>query len=162
MFNVIGDKIRQTFSKRPRHSYAIGGRTYVQTPLVLGQFQQLFDLLEETMLPLNAGAIGMITALGSKLSSALAIVLTEEGKTPQDKDLAALAEKIKYAITAEMAVEIVDDFFICNPLPLILKKIAGLMSAIGGMMPKTGDGSQSSASSSATETLQSGTPSSGA
>jgi hypothetical protein len=164
MKNTIGDKIRKFFkffAGRKRRGYVIGGRTYIQKPLVLGQFRQLFDLLKGTTVDANAGAAGLILAVGSRLPAALAVVLVEEGKSPAEKDLETLAAAIEFDITAEQAMEIVDGFFVCNPLTSFLERIAGLLGSIGSVMPATATGSPSFASSSATGISPGGTLSSG-
>lgn len=134
------------------HRYTIGGRHYTHRPLVLAQWEQLIELLKGTNIPLRSGVMGMITALGDKLPQALAVCLTEEGKSPKDKDVEALAQEIRYALTAEMAMEIIDDFFALNPLPLILEKLAGTIQILGGMISANSIGSRRSASSSPEET----------
>ena len=62
-------------------TYEIGGKTYTQKPLVLGQVRQLLDLLANVSIPADATAVGLINAIGDKLSLAIAIVLAEPGKS---------------------------------------------------------------------------------
>jgi hypothetical protein len=158
--NIIGDKIRKLFSRGKIRRYTIGGKAYVQKPLVLGQFRQLLDLLKGTSIPANAGVVGVIVALGDKVPVALAIVLVEDGKSSdeeekylKERDIEALAAGVEFAITPGMVLEVIDDFLACNPLSSHLEKVAGMMGWIARMMPAMTTGSPNSASSSPTETL---------
>jgi hypothetical protein len=132
-------------------TYVIGGKTYRQNTLVLGQLRQLLDLLKETTFPEEITPMGIINALGDdKLQLALAIVLTEEGKDIKDKDIAAIADDLEFAATLEQVIEVVDDFFGCNPIPLLLTRIAGMTKQL--KMSTTG--LETSASPLAEEILQ--------
>ncbi len=140
--------------------YEIGGKAYIQRPLVLGQMRQLLDLLKGITIPAGADAYGLIRALGESLPQALAIVLTQEGESPRDKNVKEAACEIEFAITPEQTLEVVDHFFDLNAIPLLLSRIAGVAEKIGERM--TGTGSRKSASSSQEETSLSGTGSPGA
>lgn len=140
--------------------YRIGEKIYVQRPMVLGQLRQLFGVLKGVSIAVPIDAINLIAVLGERLPRALAIVLSPEGVHPKDKDLEALALEIEYAIPLDQVVEVVEDFFGCNPLPLLLEKMGRVAGAIGtARMPEE---SIPSVSSSAEETSPEGTPSSGA
>jgi len=129
-------------------TYAINGKTYVQRPLVLGQAAQLLALLKGVSIPGEATALAIVAALGERIPDALAIVLTEEGTSPRDKNLPALAEEFAFALPPETALEAVDHFFALNPLSSWLNQIAGLMNRIGtGMKSTAAPGSTSSVSS---------------
>jgi len=139
--------------------YEIGEKTYVQRPLVLGQMRQLIDLLKGITIPAGADAYGLINALGDSLPQVLAIVLTEEGKSPRDKNMKEAAVEIEFAITPEQTLEVVDHFFELNAIPSLLSRIAGMAEKIGERMTETG--SRKSAFSSQEETSPSGTGSPG-
>lgn len=141
------------------YKYQIGDKTYVQKKLVLGQWRQLLDLLKGLSIPQDLGAREIVPVFGDKLSHALAIVLTEEGKHVRNKDMIALASELEFAIEPEMVLQVVEDFFDCNPIPSLLKRMSGIMGKISGKVGATG--SKMSASSSPTETSPNGTPSSG-
>lgn len=135
--------------------YDIGGKIYVQRPLVLGQTRQLLRLLGGLELPGNLEIRSVIETLGESLPAALAVVLTEEGKNPKDKDLEALASELEFEITLDQTAQVVEDFFGCNPLPSLLDKLTEAAGKIGaGMkaMPL-----KNSASSLPAETLPVGT-----
>jgi len=119
-------------------AYQIGDKTYLQRPLVLGQWQQLLPLLTGVNLSMESGLLDMIEAFGDRLPKMLAVVLTEQGKTAQGKDIESMAEEISFAISPEITFQVVDDFFICNPAQSIvsmLNRLTGMMGALRGKAP---------------------------
>jgi len=132
--------------------YTIGDKIFIQKKLVLGQWKELRAILDEIIIPGELTPLSVVQALGQNLFIALAIVLTEEGKSPRGKDLAVLADEIEYGITAETAIEVIADFFDLNPIPLILKSLTDLSGIIKTKITEIG--LMNSASSSAVETLQ--------
>jgi len=141
------------------YTYKIGDKTYLQKALVLGQWRQLLDLMQGLSIPQNLDVSGMISVFGTKLSYALAIVLTEEGTSARDKDMVALASELEFAIEPELVLQVIEDFFACNPIPSLLSGLSGVMTKISGKMGATG--SKTSASPFPVETSPSGTPFSG-
>lgn len=141
------------------HTYQIGGKTYLQKKLVLGQWRQLLELLKGLSLPQDFPVREMVSVFGDKLARALAIVLTEEGTLARDKDIAALAAELEFTVEPELILQVVEDFFVCNPIPSLLTGLSGIMGKISVKMGATG--LQTSASSSPRETSPDGTPSSG-
>ncbi len=139
--------------------YTIGDKIFMQKKLVLGQWKELRNILDEIIIPGELTPLSLVNALSSNLFIALAIVLTEEGKSPRGKDLAALADEIEYGITAEVAIEVITDFFDLNPIPLILKSLTDLPLIIKTKI--TAIGLTNSAFSSAAEILPSENGSSG-
>lgn len=140
--------------------YVIGGQKYSQSPLVLGQWRQLFEAMKGLTIPGEANAIELIGILGDRISEALAIVLNPDGVPLKEKDLTAIAGEIEFGIEGEVLIQVIEDFFVCNPLPLILQKInaaAGIMAEM--MTEKTP--LTPSLSPSPAETSPSGTASSG-
>ena len=103
--------------------YEIGDKIFIQKALVLGQWRQLIELMKQVALPADLNPRSLIVAIGSRLFIALAIILTEEGKSPKDKDLEALASEIEFGITPETTLRAIGDFFELNPIPLLLKAI---------------------------------------
>lgn len=104
--------------------YMIGDKEYIQKPLVLGQVRQLVNLLKRVSLPSQINAGNIVIALGENLPEALAIVLIEEGIPLKDKDLAVVQREIEFAVSPEMAIEIVSDFFTITPIASILGKLS--------------------------------------
>lgn len=103
------------------YRYDIGGKVYVQKPLVLGQWQQLLPLLSG--ITFGANAASLIAGFGEQIGTMLAVVLTEEGQSPRGKDLAVLAEDITFSIDPDTTFKVVEDFFICNRVPSLLEKL---------------------------------------
>jgi hypothetical protein len=119
--------------------YVIGGNTYIQRPLVLGQLKQLLDVLKGITIPADMETIALVDALGGRLPKALAVVLNPEGLPLREKDIDDLAVEIEFAITLEQTVEVVEDFFACNPLPSLLSKLGMAAGKITAQMtPETG------------------------
>ncbi len=113
--------------------YEIGDKIFVQAPLVLGQWKQLLDLLKTVNLSLEGGVARIANELGPSLPRALAIVLTEEGKSPREKDLDALADELMFLITPETVIDVLADFFVCNPIPSMLDRFGGMVGSIGSI-----------------------------
>lgn len=109
------------------HSYEIGEKTYEQKPLVLGQLRQLLDVVAGTLIPHGADAMALVAALGDKLPRALAIILTPEGVNLRNKDIDALAANLEFDISLEQSMQVVEDFFTCNPIASLLEKLTGAM-----------------------------------
>jgi hypothetical protein len=149
---------------RKTTTYEIGGRTYTQRPLVLGQVRQLVEHLGQIdFSPAMAfDFVGLLDTLGDLLPVALAIVLTEDGAHPRDKDIAAVAREFEFTVEAGTALRAVEDFFALNPISSILTSIGQLVDQLKAMASGTRDGSTTSSASSPAETSPSGTPSSGA
>lgn len=127
--------------------YAIGEKTFVQRTLVLGQWKQLGAILKDVAIPHDTTPVSLVTALGDNLFAAMAVVLTEEGRSPQEKDIPALAAEIEFGITPETAIEVMAHFFELNPIPSLLNDLLGLAAKVREKMTEIG--SMNSASSSA-------------
>jgi len=139
--------------------YEIGGKTYIQRPLVLIQHKQIKNVLTGLEIAENFTVLDIIEVLEDRLPQALAVVLTEECMSLRDKNLAALADELQYTIQPETAFEVIEDFFICNPAASLLQKLAGVIANVRGLMRRTG--STKSVSTSQGETSPGETPSSG-
>lgn len=134
------------------HRYEIDGITYIQRPLVFGQIKQLSALLGGVAINLDNAAEGLLQSVGDHMPQALAIVLTPDGVRLKDKNLSDLADTLEFAITAEQIVQVVDDFFTCNPVVSILNRLSqttgvikdvlvnwvtGLISSYASLQPET-------------------------
>lgn len=113
--------------------YDIGGKKYIQKPLVLGQLQQLLKLLEGIKID-TPTPMGIVTALGEKLHKALAIVLIPDGVSVKDKDIEALADELAFEADIDVAVKVIEDFFACNNLGLLLQRVAKVIEGIAEQM----------------------------
>jgi hypothetical protein len=125
--------------------YEIGGETYIQRPLTLGQIKQLIALLKGFNIPMNSGAAGMIDALGEKVPIVLALLLEEEPsffsrvkalfrKLSGKNELTARAGKLEGSITLDQTLEIIDHFFALNPIASLLKRLESMTAQIGAAM----------------------------
>jgi hypothetical protein len=139
--------------------YQIGDKIYIQRPLVLGQWRQLNEVAKEVILPDNLDVKSLLAAFGSRLFSALAVIVTEEGRSPRDKDIESLAGEIEFGVTPEEALEIISHFFILNPIHSLLENLQGMVGEIAARIAAIG--SMNFASSAAPETLPTGITSSG-
>ena len=137
--------------------YEIGGKVYIQKPLVLGQIGQLLDCLKGTAIT-SFNPLDIFNELRDQMPGLLSIVLTEEGKSPGDKDLEKMAGEMEFSIDIDTALGVIEDFFDCNPVASIWKRLNGMPQKIVRRLPV---GLKSSSSSSPEETSQSEMKSSG-
>lgn len=110
--------------------YEFGGKVYVQERLVWGQVRQIASALRGVSFQGEVTIPGLIDLAGDRLSTILAIVLTEEGASMKDKDLVELAAEIESVIPIETVMQVVEDFFICNPMASVLEKLTGLIGGV--------------------------------
>ena len=139
--------------------HVIAGRAFVQRPLVLGQLQQILELLPMLEVPARVSVPGVVYMLTKNglLPRAMAIVLTEKGNKVQDKDLNALAEFMNEECDYLTTLEVVESFFEQNRPELVFKKVAELGQMIRDKIP----GLTTSSPISPEETSQKEMPSSG-
>jgi hypothetical protein len=109
--------------------YEINGKKYIQKPLVIGQIKQIAGLLDDFQMKETPSTMDFISALGDKLPNFFAIILVEEGKSPKDKDLNLMAKDLEQC-SLETAIKVIDDFFSCNPLSLVFRKVADWTKAL--------------------------------
>jgi len=141
--------------------YAIGDKIYLQRPLVMGQAEQLMDILEGMEMPKKFSSAALKKVLGEKLYLAMAIALVEEGKSPKrtEEELATLADEIHWTINPDTTIKVIDDFFDCNPAASILQKLTGMAKRLSDKMSEVTSRTPSSFSQKGT--LQKETKSSG-
>ena len=131
--------------------YEIEGRKFVQRKLVWGQLQQLMDLLEGFEIEGEANVADLLKALGDKIPNAAAIVVIEEGQPLKQKDVAALSDFFEENLPVDLSIQMVEDFFVCNPTDLLLRKFANLIGVFQNTMTPTGRNSSSESESSLAE-----------
>lgn len=127
--------------------YEIGGKTYIQRPIVLGQFAELAPMLSGLTISTQDSA-KLIADLGSNLPRVMAVVLVEEGKSLPEafrsEAIQARANHLAWNVQPEQVIEVVEDFFECTP-------VSSISTRLGAMMQKlkadTGKDSTSSLSS---------------
>jgi len=143
------------------NEYDISGKAYVQRPLVLGQIQQLLRVLDGIALPAQLTLASLLDALGGRLYAAIAVVITEKGCSPRDKNVDELAGWLEWSADLTTVMEIVDDFFALNPVSSLLEKAGGMIGRLNQAMAIRGNGSTRPSSFSPAETSPGATPSSG-
>jgi len=104
--------------------YTIDNKVYVQKPLLLGQWRQLIGIIKDIKIS-TFDTVGLIIALGNDIHKAIAVLLTEEGKHPKDKDVDALAKELDFAVTSEQIPEIIEDFLDITPTASLIEKLTG-------------------------------------
>ena len=102
-------------------SYKIGDKTWTQRPLVLGQIQQLLTVIKGMSIPLGAGVLQLIEAVGDRIPVALAIVLVEEGRT--------VAERVGIRLTLQDGVMIPEWYQNPDKLADIANELFGSINA---------------------------------
>lgn len=117
--------------------YDCGGKTYVQRPLVWGQWMQLMDVLKDIQLPNVIEPAVLINVLKDRLMPLLAIVLTEEGQPVKGKDLSALADELSFVLTPDQIFDVVSDFFDINPMHSLLEKLKNASGKMGSLIGST-------------------------
>ncbi len=105
--------------------YRIGDKTYVQRTLVLGQIEQLSGIIEGLEITGDMKAEDILLALKDRVGDALGIILCEKGQKLIDKDLEAFARELRFAVEPEQIVEVIADFFDCNPIVSVFEKLLG-------------------------------------
>ncbi|MCE5265672.1 MAG: hypothetical protein LLG97_19360 [Deltaproteobacteria bacterium] len=146
--------------------YPIGGKTFIQKKLVLGQWRQLQDVIRDVRIVGEINTQSVLVALGPRIFAVLAVILIEEGGSPEGKDLEALAREIEWGIDPADALRAIADFFALNPVASLLENmretIGTLIRTIDEVTAKLKEiGSKDSATPSPAETSPGGTGSSG-
>lgn len=118
-------------------SYLLDDITYIQKPLVLGQIRQLIKLLEDLIIPRDISVIELVSVLGDKLPTAIAIVIVEEGKNLKDKNIETLAGELEFKIPPEMALEVIENFFDLNPMISLFERLGKLAEKLNKTIQKT-------------------------
>lgn len=125
--------------------YQVGDKRYTQRKLVMGQVEQLVDLLHDTDFQGGLGVREVVAALGDKLYTAMAIVLREDGAEHwYEKDLDAMAASFRWDMEVQTAVEVVKDFFDCNPVTSLLDDLTGMEKTLRGQIEKMAERTRAS------------------
>lgn len=142
--------------------YDIGGQKYRQEELVWGQVEQLLDIIKDLRLSAFTTP-AIVAALGEKISEAVAVVLipADTTITAKTRDIKGLANELRFVLKPDQIIQVVEDFFACNPIPSLLERVSGAVETIRPKLTTaTGLSSQLSACSPA-GTSSGGMPSSG-
>ena len=115
--------------------YEIGDKTYTQRKLVMGQIEQLEEQLRDAVFPMTNDPLRIREALGNKVYMAFAISLVEEGKSPKRdiEELQAIADDLRWGIDPELTLQVIEDFFDCNPIASLFMRLEGLTKKIKEM-----------------------------
>jgi hypothetical protein len=85
-------------------------------------------------IPTDATALNLITALGDRLSMAIAIVLHQPDVKLKDKNIEQLASDIEFEMSPELALEVIEDFFDLTPISSLLEKVGKTVGKIADKM----------------------------
>lgn len=124
-------------------TYEIGGKKYEQRELVLAECRLFRRELQGLELPAATDVMGwvkeVVAALeeSDRLDRVLAILLTEQGGSRRDKDLAALAAELVATITPQQIARVITDFFVCNPVNSILDLLTGILESLSAVLNLT-------------------------
>ena len=143
-----------------RFDYEIGGKRYVQRPLVLGQAIRLLEVIGAAQkLPETDDALAWLTALGEHAAEAVAAVLIPEGKAAREVDWDAQVEEIRWGADVATTLRVIRDFFACAPASECAPLIEEIKAQAGSLWREdSGPGSPASQA----ETPSGGGKSSGA
>ena len=136
--------------------YQIGGKKYVQRPLVLGQIEQIAPVILKLTTGLSPEAVGEIAKSAQptdgeaapeqeegmnaifeiadylttqkKMAEALSIVLIEDGSELATRVIADVENHLRWNLGMDIAQKVIQDFFTCNDW-----KSLGEMLSLGGM-----------------------------
>jgi hypothetical protein len=148
MIEQVRQLFRRLFPRAGGIRYKIGGREYIQRPLVLLQVEQLAVFIAGMSIPAGTTVPGLVSMLGSRISEGLAIILTPEGVGIDEKDLAEIAGHLRRHVDIDTAVKAVEDFLSCNPVGSVFDKLTGVMGGAGALATAMKGGSPSSSASS--------------
>jgi hypothetical protein len=118
--------------ERKEFKYTIGDKVYLQRKLVLGQVNQILDLIKGLEIPQNATIMDLVTVLGDKISYAVGILLIPADLDHlKHKNLHTVVEDIQFDISPEQTLEVIEDFFDCNPISLLLNRVNEIVEKMG-------------------------------
>jgi len=112
------------------YSYTIGPKTYTMKPLVMGQLQQLINIIKDVQISDSGNIASLIMDLGDKLPEAIAIVLHVPDVHLKDKNIKEIANEIAFEMTPELTLEVVEDFFECTPISSLIEKLKGTVEKV--------------------------------
>lgn len=147
----------QKAEKTEIKTYRLGGRTYEQRPLVLGQIRQLEEQLKDIPWTTALTASDLLRLFGALLPQLAAIVLRPRVPwplslmyEPKRKNVPRLARRLATELDLTTSYEVVADFFVCNPVQSFLGRLTGVLSETGALQTKTAPNKPASSSPEAT------------
>jgi hypothetical protein len=124
--------------EKKQTTYKIGDKTYHQRPVVIGQARQISNAIKGMSINYS-DPFSVINSVGDKIVELVAIVLIPDGVELKIKNLDKVIYDIEWELSPELAIEIVTDFFIINPLSLISEKVTGAIKSLSKANPKAGE-----------------------
>jgi hypothetical protein len=125
------------------YTYVIGNKTYTMKPLVMGQLQQLINIIKDVQFS-GDDIMSLMMGLGDRLPEAIAVVLHEPEVSLKDKDIKALSLELAFEMSPEQTLGIVEDFFECTPVSSLVEKIRETVEKVATKMNQTVSGSPTS------------------
>lgn len=116
-------------------TYTINGKTYIQKALVLGQLTQLTTILQKLVIGV-ANPAALMLAAGPLLPDLLAVMVAPEGVKIKDKNIEEITDDM-FECDPETAVQVIEDFFVCNPIASLLNRLAMLVQNVKEKKPAT-------------------------
>jgi len=110
-----------------KKSYIIGDKVYTQSKMVWGQVRQIIKITDNLTLPSDFTPKDIIKLLEDKIPILAAIILVPEGFTVKNKPMDEMITAFEWDLELDQIMEIIDDFFSFNPIPLWLKKLSTKM-----------------------------------
>ena len=117
--------------------YIIGEKPFIQKKVVWGQAKQIIKEIESVELPSSYTPKDVLRVLESRIPKLIAIVLIPEGQTAKTKNNDEMLEFFEWEMSIEQTVRIIEDFFVCNPIPSWLDKVGAGMEAMTGGFEKS-------------------------
>ena len=115
-----------------KKTYTIGGRRYLQKPLVLGQWEQILAIIKIPDGTDDLSVASIVEMIGSKMATAIAIMICEDGKELRDKDVNSLRDDIRFELDTDTSFRVVEDFFLMNSIISLFERVGGIMDAVSG------------------------------
>ena len=117
--------------------YRIGGRSFYQRPLGLLQTTMFLETLTGVVVT-SANALALFVALGARLGRAVAIALIPDGIDPvanvarlrQPGALDESEEWFDAYLESDQALEVLEDFFVCNRASSVLARAVRVMDQL--------------------------------
>ncbi len=125
-------------SEAMREEYTIDGIVHRHRPLVYGQFLALAPLLSSVKIDGGMSVSDFILAVGKKVPELLAIALVPDGMSVKEACRTAFshnrAELIQWGMSPPDVIEVLEDFFECNRLSSMSKKMTGMLEGLKSFM----------------------------
>jgi len=120
--------------------YEIGGKYYIQRPIVLAQLELLEPVIGAVGFKIDS-AHEVAHILGAQLPEGLAVVLIPSGENLKEacrpEQLAQRVEELKWNMHPEKALEVIEDFFSCNLSSTLLERLGEMVKRLAEQAKKS-------------------------